>query len=52
MGVSSVCVCGGRQSVMSFRSGLRNIVSKVGVSERMLIMCAVTSLVVVKGEER
>ena len=54
VGVSSVCKCGGRQSVMSVRSGLCNMVSRVGARERIVTIWAVASLVevlfVVSGE--
>ena len=53
VGVSSVCRCGGRQSVMFVRSGLCNIVSKVGARERIVTIWAFASLVevvVVRGE--
>jgi hypothetical protein len=53
VGVSSVCRCGGRQSVLSIRSGLCNIVSRTGARERILTIWAVTfivEVVVVRGE--
>ncbi len=36
VGVSSICICVGRQSVNSFQSGLCNVVSSVGASERIV----------------
>ena len=45
VGVSSVYKCGGRQSVMSVRSGLCNMVSRVGARERIVTIWAVASLV-------
>ena len=53
VGVSSVCECGGRQSVMSVRSGLCNMVSRVGARDSILTIWVVASLVevfVVGGE--
>ena len=53
VGVSSVFVCGGRQSVMSDRSGLCKMVCRVGVRENIVTIWAVASLVgvfVVGGE--
>ena len=53
VGVSSVCRCGGRHGVMSVRSGLCTIVSRVEAKERILTIWAVASLVevvVVRGE--
>jgi len=53
IGVSSDCGCCGRQSVMSGRSGLCNMVSRVGARERIVTICVVASLVgiiVVGGE--
>ena len=38
-------MCGGRQSVISFRSGLCNIVSSVGARERIVTIWIVASLV-------
>ena len=51
--VSSVCKCGGRQSVMFVRSGLCNMVSRVRARERIVTIWTVASLVevfVVGGE--
>ena len=45
VGVSSVCKCHGRQSVMSVRSGLCNMVYRVGARERIVTIWAVASLV-------
>ena len=53
VGVSFVCRCGGKQSVMFLRSDLCNIVSRVGARERIVTIWAVASLVrvfVVGGE--
>ena len=45
IGVSSVCTYCGRQSVMSDRSGLCNMVSRVGAREKIVTIWAVASLV-------
>ena len=53
VGVSFVCKCGGSQSVTFVRSGLCNMVSRVGTRERIVTVWAVASLVgvfVVGGE--
>ena len=53
VGVSFVCRCGGIQSVMFLRSGLCNMVSRVGARERIVTIWAVASIVgvfVVGGE--
>jgi hypothetical protein len=41
----SVCICGRRQGVISFRSGLYSIVSSVGARERIVTIWIVASLV-------
>ena len=53
VGVSSVFKCGGRQSVMSVRSGLCYMVSRVEARERIVTIWAIVSLVelfIVGGE--
>ena len=45
VGVSSICRCGGRPSVVSVRSVLCNIFSRVGARERIVTIWAVPSLV-------
>ena len=53
VGVSYVCKCGGRHSVMSVRSGLCNMVSRVWAREGIVTIWAVAFLVevfVVGGE--
>ncbi len=42
---SSVFMCGGRQTVVSLRSGLCSYVSRVGGSERMVTRRVVSSYV-------
>ena len=44
---SLLCMCGGRQSVISLRNGLCNSVSRVGGKERMVSRWAVSFIVVV-----
>ena len=45
VGVSSVSKCGRRQSVMSVRSGLSKMVSRVKARERIVTIWAVSALV-------
>ena len=47
MNLSLLCMCGGRQSVISLRNGLCTSVSRVGGKERMVSRWAVSFILVV-----